>query len=863
MQFREKVYDLIFERDDSNTTQAGAIGIQKEKITTGFPDDGEGSAKSPRISTEVPSRQSANKVSVDRSHFNVILASISKKVKKIPHNVLSFTSQAGHEGSGNWDTLVRSAEAVKFPVFAIDNNRCVIVWNKAMEALTGVAATEILGKGNYVYAVPFYGTKRPMLIDHVVIPPEIEKFLDMGAVTRSGETYNGALEEVWIQGRSMWMQGRATRIYDAEGRVTAAVQSIGITSSENFTSPAMNASDTAGTAQLTTKNNGSGAKVADTPAVDAGELVAGQSEPGINPAALPIETQRHEEELQTAFSQITAREEKLLRNYEELTRITEQLIESERKVRAQELLQCVISDAREGIVAFDRELRYTLWNGFMEDLTGISPKRVLGKRASEMFPLFNVIGADHLIERALTGETAESPDVSFFAPLSSKQVWVRVIYSPLYDSNNEISGVIGIIQDTTARKVMEHSLQTTVVQVMESESKYRNVFNAKNNPLLIVNACTKAIIDLNEAAVRLYGWSKDEMLGMSLLDLSAGQKKNEDATETLFSHDQMRSHLKKDGSVFPVDISGDYFVLKGITVMILSVRDLSSPQQIAESFRIANAKLNLMISITRHDVLNKLTAVTAYNDLLQKDRFEARNKEVLQNQEKAILAIRNQIEFTREYDDFGFREPRWQNVCAVASRVFAQFDQTIQFSCSTGNLEIYVDPLVERVFYNLFDNSFRYGGRLSKISITFIQNPPEGTLYLEDDGVGIPPADKERIFSRGFGGNTGMGLFLIREILSITRIDINETGEYRKGARFEFRIPEGVYRFAASSSPSVISRQEEGLNQSNPLQSFQRQVPQRNCYPNAGKRRRFLYQKRMGSLNAFHQVGKQDRESSQ
>jgi len=69
------------------------------------------------------------------------------------------------------------------------------------------------------------------------------------------------------------------------------------------------------------------------------------------------------------------------------------------------------------------------------------------------------------------------------------------------------------------------------------------------------------------------------------------------------------------------------------------------------------------------------------------------------------------------------------------------------------------------------------------------------TLVISDDGIGILPTDKERIFYRGFGKNTGLGLFLAREILSITGIAIHETGEYRHGARFEFSIPKGIYRY--------------------------------------------------------------------
>jgi signal transduction histidine kinase len=67
-------------------------------------------------------------------------------------------------------------------------------------------------------------------------------------------------------------------------------------------------------------------------------------------------------------------------------------------------------------------------------------------------------------------------------------------------------------------------------------------------------------------------------------------------------------------------------------------------------------------------------------------------------------------------------------------------------------------------------------------------------VTFEDDGDGIGAKDKERLFERGFGKNTGLGLFLSREILSITGITITENGEPGKGARFELAVPAGQYR---------------------------------------------------------------------
>jgi signal transduction histidine kinase len=82
------------------------------------------------------------------------------------------------------------------------------------------------------------------------------------------------------------------------------------------------------------------------------------------------------------------------------------------------------------------------------------------------------------------------------------------------------------------------------------------------------------------------------------------------------------------------------------------------------------------------------------------------------------------------------------------------------------------------------------------IRVFFTRNDPDLVLVYEDNGAGIPAADKEHIFQKGFGQNTGMGLFLSREILSITGLTIRESGTPGKGARFEISLPAGRFRFS-------------------------------------------------------------------
>jgi signal transduction histidine kinase len=100
------------------------------------------------------------------------------------------------------------------------------------------------------------------------------------------------------------------------------------------------------------------------------------------------------------------------------------------------------------------------------------------------------------------------------------------------------------------------------------------------------------------------------------------------------------------------------------------------------------------------------------------------------------------------------------------------------------------------VFYNLVDNALKHAGDALTTIRIFTQETGTGlTIVVEDDGAGISDADKPNLFTRGFGKYTGFGLFLSREILSITGMTIAETGTAGRGARFEIAVPHGAYRF--------------------------------------------------------------------
>lgn len=108
--------------------------------------------------------------------------------------------------------------------------------------------------------------------------------------------------------------------------------------------------------------------------------------------------------------------------------------------------------------------------------------------------------------------------------------------------------------------------------------------------------------------------------------------------------------------------------------------------------------------------------------------------------------------------------------------------------------EVFADPLITKVIFNLVDNAVRHGGKITTIRFSLEERDGNRILVCEDDGDGVPREEKEIIFDLGYGKNTGFGLAISREILDITGITINETGEPGKGARFEITVPKNQYK---------------------------------------------------------------------
>jgi PAS domain S-box-containing protein len=136
------------------------------------------------------------------------------------------TTAFGTESEDEWKTFTKTIDTLENPVFAIDKTGVVIIWNKAMEELTGVQSKEMIGKGNREYAIPFFGEPRPMLVDYIVISTDKRQSGKFPGIKRMGNTFIGEMEKVKIREKPMFLWGKGTAVHDGKGVLIAAIETI-------------------------------------------------------------------------------------------------------------------------------------------------------------------------------------------------------------------------------------------------------------------------------------------------------------------------------------------------------------------------------------------------------------------------------------------------------------------------------------------------------------------------------------------------------------------------------------------------------------------------------------------------------------
>ncbi|HEX6178955.1 MAG TPA: PAS domain S-box protein [Thermoanaerobaculia bacterium] len=489
--------------------------------------------------------------------------------------------------------------------------------------------------------------------------------------------------------------------------------------------------------------------------------------------------------------------------------ISDLRLADEKSRQLAEQLTETVESITDAFITVDRAWRFTYINGPGECLLQSTRAELLGRNLWDVFPEARASRFDDEYSRAMNEHVAVEFE-QYYAPL---RIWVQVRAYP------SAQGITIYARDISERKLAERKLH-------ESEERYRLLFDRNPHPTWVFDQETLAFLAVNEAAIRHYGYSREEFLQMTIKDIrppedvpalvrSIREHYERHAERLLLGTVKQR---KKNGTVIDVEVAASNFVFSGRAACLVLAIDVTEKRRIEQEFLRAQRmeSIGTLAGGIAHDVNNLLMPMTMGVSLLRRDHPTERGLRVLDNIETSVsrtkALVQQLLSFARGAD--GTRIPL--QISEVIREVEAIVKSTFPKDISLRLYErpdlwwIDGDPTqVHQVILNLCVNArdaMPKGGMLTIATKNVeideflasihrdLRAGPHVLIEVADQGSGMSPETIERIFDPFFttkpkGHGTGLGLSTVAAIVRGHNGSILTYSEPGKGTMFKIYIP--------------------------------------------------------------------------
>jgi len=481
---------------------------------------------------------------------------------------------------------------------------------------------------------------------------------------------------------------------------------------------------------------------------------------------------------------------KTMEKEEDQRRVREELETSEHR-----LIE-IINFLPDATFAIDTKGAIIVWNKAMEKLTQVSAEKVLGlgnyEYSHHIFGaripglLDLVFATDTELEKYHYSAIQRSHNCiraqKQVPRLKGKTTTFELMASLLFDKNGQLSGAIQSMYD--------------VRELHQKDETFHRLFDTTDHGIIILDPETEKIINANSFIVTLTGYTLDYLLGKNLGEI--GFSNDTIPAEQFFAELEKTGYVQykdiplvtRSGKKISVEFISKVSSLDDHQIVQCLIYDISDRKRAENARLLARKNLDMFSSMIRHDILNQLMVVSGSLELASYGSQEPDLVKHLVRAQTATKTIQRQIIFTREYENLGADTPTWQHVSTVIRRAFLEVEtESIILNMEQDSPVVFADPLFEKVFYHLFNFSYKYGEKVTRIEVSFHYNTTELIIRVADNGIGISSENKVNLFEWRAGNGKTLGLFLAQKILSSTGITIREVGEYKKGALFEIIVP--------------------------------------------------------------------------